>query len=315
MSNDLTPSEIRDNQKRSLMMPDAYEADEAEIESSRAPLMDHLIELRSRLIWMVVAFIAAFIFCFAFSREIYIFLLHPFEMASRMLEQTKVTGHSLSGSFDLMFVLMGLKDVEVEKGTLSLIYTAPLEFFFTKVKVAMFGAIIIAFPFIAWQVYRFVAPGLYKRERMAFAPFLVAAPVLFSIGAALVYYIILPMVLWFSLNQQIIGDAGVSVSLMPKVSDYLSLVTTLILAFGLCFQLPIVITLLGLTGMVSSKMLGEMRRYAIFGIIVVAAIFTPPDPFSQLMLAIPICLLYEVSILCVKIIEWRRGPEEVEAGA
>ncbi|ESQ80492.1 twin-arginine translocase subunit TatC [Asticcacaulis sp. YBE204] len=280
--------------------------DDHEIESSRAPLMDHLIELRSRLIWMVLAFAAAFILCFAFAEPIYIFLTHPYEMANRMFEASRANGGHGAGPFDLIEVILGLKDVPQAKNSVALITTAPLEFLFTKMKMAGFGAVILSFPIIAFQVYRFVAPGLYKRERMAFLPFLIAAPVLFILGALLVYFIILPMVLWFSLSQQILGAGAVTVQLMPKVSEYLSLVTTLMLAFGLCFQLPIVLTLLGLTGIVSAKMLGQGRRYAILAIVVVAAIVTPPDPISQLMLAIPIVLLYEISIICVRIIEWRR---------
>src|SRR5207253_7432154 len=135
-----------------------------------------------------------------------------------------------------------------------------LEFFFTKLKLAGFGAVVITFPILAWQVYAFVAPGLYKRERRAFLPFLVAAPILFVLGAALVYFLILPFVLWFSLSQQIVGAGAISVELLPKVSDYLSLCTTLLLAFGLCFQLPILLTLLGMAGIVSSKMLSSSRR-------------------------------------------------------
>jgi sec-independent protein translocase protein TatC len=166
---------------------------------------------------------------------------------------------------------------------------------------------------LAWQVYAFVAPGLYKRERYAFLPFLLAAPVLFLMGAALVYFIILPFVLWFSLNQQIMG-AGIAVELLPKVSDYLTLVTTLLLAFGLCFQLPVVLTLLGLAGMVNSAMLWKGWRYAVFAVVVVAAVVTPPDPISQLLLATPIIGLYFVSIGCVKLIELRRKKDDAAAG-
>lgn len=289
----------------------SYDHDEAEIEASRAPLLDHLVELRKRLIICVAAVIVGFVICFAFSPQIYYFLLHPFKMAAAMYAASK-QGHT-AGPFDLLFVLLGLKDAPVATGDLRLMFTAPLEFFFTKLKLAGFGAVVLTFPVLAWQVYAFVAPGLYKRERYAFLPFLIAAPILFLMGAALVYYMILPFVLWFSLSQQIMG-AGVAVELLPKVSDYLTLVTTLLLAFGLCFQLPVILTLLGLAGIVNSAMLWKGWRYAVFAVVVVAAIVTPPDPISQLMLSLPIILLYFVSIGCVKLIELRRKKEDAAAG-
>lgn len=289
----------------------SYERDEAEIEASRAPLLDHLIELRTRLIICVVAIVIGFAICFAFADPIYRVLLHPFKMAAQMYAATG-KGHA-GGPFDLLFVLIGLKEAPAATGDLRLMFTAPLEFFFTKLKLAGFGAVILTFPILAWQVYAFVAPGLYKRERHAFLPFLLAAPLLFAMGAALVYYIILPFVLWFSLSQQIMG-AGIAVELLPKVSDYLTLVTTLLLAFGLCFQLPVVLTLLGLAGIVNSSMLWKGWRYAVFAVVVVAAVVTPPDPISQLLLATPIILLYFVSIGCVKLIELRRKKEDETAG-
>ncbi|WP_068874123.1 MULTISPECIES: twin-arginine translocase subunit TatC [unclassified Phenylobacterium] len=289
----------------------SYESDEAEIEASRAPLLDHLVELRQRLIICVVAIVVGFAICFAFSEQIYRFLLHPFAMAAAMYAESR-QGHA-GGPFDLLFVLLGLKEPPAATGDLRLMFTAPLEFFFTKLKLAGFGAVVLTFPVLAWQVYAFVAPGLYKRERYAFLPFLIAAPVLFLMGAALVYFLILPFVLWFSLSQQIMG-AGIAVELLPKVSDYLTLVTTLLLAFGLCFQLPVVLTLLGLAGIVNSAMLWKGWRYAVFAVVVVAAIVTPPDPISQLMLATPIILLYFVSIGCVKLIELRRTKEDAAAG-
>ena len=298
-----TSTALEDSSKRNFVAPVLDE--QSEIDASRAPLMDHLIELRSRLIVMVLAFAAAFIVCYAFSNPIYEFLLNPFQMAGQLYEeQLHNGGHG--GAFDLILILFGLKAVPLTKGTVSLISTGAMEFFFTKMRMAMFGAIILAFPVLAWQLYRFVAPGLYRRERAAFLPFLIAAPVLFLLGMALVYFLILPMVLWFSLSQQIVGTTGVTVQLMPRVSEYLDLITTLMLAFGLCFQLPIVITLLGLSGIVKAKMLSDARRYAILGIAVLAAIVTPPDPISMCLLMVPIILLYEISILCVRMIEWRR---------
>jgi sec-independent protein translocase protein TatC len=282
----------------------SFDRDEAEIEASRAPLMDHLIELRGRLLICVVAFIVAFIGCFAVADKIYLFLVQPY-VVSAAFHQT-VWAHGHVSPFDLILGTARLIPVPaVDDQSVKLIYTAPLEFLFTKMKLAGLGAVIIAFPVLAWQLYRFVAPGLYRNEKGAFLPFLIAAPVLFLLGAALVYFVMLPFVMWFSLSQQIIGQ-GVSAELLPKVSDYLNLVTALILAFGLCFQLPVVMTLLGLAGMISSKVMAQGRRYAIVAVVVVAAVVTPPDPISQLMLAVPMVLLYEVSIWCVRIIEMRR---------
>ena len=288
--------------------------DEAEIEASRAPLMDHLIELRGRLLVCVVAFILGFILCFAFSEPIYIFLVKPFAAAAAFHQAAGGGSHAAVSPLDLILGTAGLKPLPLIDGqTVNLIYTAPLEILFTKMKLAGFGAVIVAFPILAWQLYRFVAPGLYRNERGAFLPFLLAAPLLFLLGAALVYFVMLPFVMWFSLSQGI-DQAGVSAALLPKVSEYMNLVTALILAFGLCFQLPVVMTLLGLAGIVSSKTMAEGRRYAIVAVVVVAAIVTPPDPISQLMLAVPLVLLYEVSIWCVRLIEMRRKKADEAEG-
>ena len=317
-------------------MSAAHEPDD-EIEASRAPLLDHLVELRQRLIRSLIAVALAFIVCFAFADDIYRLLLRPYEAAAGILAAQRAAEVASArtgfldgilqalhlkpasgeggggGPFDLLLVLMGLKELPPLQGQeLKLIYTAPLEFFFTKLKLAGFGAVVLSFPVLASQVYGFVAPWLYRRERRAFLPFLLASPLLFSLGAALVYFFIFPFVLWFSLSQQIIGAGAITVELLPKVSDYLTLVTTLLMAFGLCFQLPVVLTLLGMAGMVSSSALREFRRYAIVAIFVVAAVVTPPDPISQLMLALPIILLYEVSIWCVRVIEFRRREEPAE---
>jgi len=284
--------------------------DEEEIEASRAPLMDHLVELRQRLIVSVIALGVGFLICFAFSGQIYLWLLRPFEMAAAMLAAEKQGAHH--GPFDLLMVVMGLSQPPSGVQALRLVFTAPLEFFFTKMKLSAFGGIILAFPVVAWQLYRFVAPGLYKQEKRAFLPFLVAAPVLFVMGSALVYFIMLPFVLWFSLSQQIVAG-NVSVELLPKVSDYLALVTQLMLAFGLCFQLPVVLTLAAMAGLVEASTLAKGRRYAIVAIVFVAAILTPPDPLSQMLLAVPIYLLYEVSIWCVRLMELRKKRDEKRA--
>ena len=284
---------------------------EDEIESSRAPLLDHLIELRTRLIICVGAIAVAFGVCFAFVKPIFLFLVRPFTVAEG-LKAIQDAGGAHHGSFDLVLALIGVKKVPVGAlKDITLQATAPLEQFFTNIKLSAFAAIVVAFPIIAWQLYRFVAPGLYKKERNAFLPFLIASPVLFLLGASLVYYVMLPFVLWFSLSQQIVGD-GVKVVLQTKVSEYLTLVTTLLLAFGLSFQLPVVLSLGGLAGLVSSQMLRTGRRYAIVAVFVVAAVVTPPDPISQITLAVPLCLLYEISIWCVWLIERRRKKDDDE---
>ena len=281
--------------------------DDSELEGSRAPLLSHLVELRARLAWSVGALVIAFGICFYFADPIYRFLLHPFQMAAALMAAQKAGGHH--GPFDLVAAITGFKPLPAGAAAVRLVFTAPLEFFFTKMKLAGFGAVILAFPMVAFQLYRFVAPGLYKRERLAFLPFLMAAPVLFVMGAALVYFVMLPFILWFSLSQQITGG-DIQVELLPKVSDYLDLVTKLLLSFGLCFQLPVVLSLLGLAGIVTAEALGKFRRYAVLAIVVVAAVVTPPDPISQLMLSVPIYLLYEASILSVRLMEGRKRREE-----
>ncbi|WP_027039149.1 twin-arginine translocase subunit TatC [Mesorhizobium ciceri] len=257
-----------------------------EIEKSSAPLMEHLIELRRRLIWSLGGFFVAFLVCFFFAKKLFNLLVVPFKWATQWA---------------------GLDPHKVE-----LIYTAPQEFFFTQVKLAMFGGMVIAFPLIATQIYKFIAPGLYKNERNAFLPFLIASPILFLMGASLVYFFFTPMVMWFFLAMQQAGtDDQVQISLLPKVSEYLSLIMTLIFSFGLVFQLPVVTSLMTRVGMLSSKGLAEKRKWAIVIAFVVAAILTPPDPMSQIGLAIPTILLYEVSIWAARLIERDREKQRV----
>ncbi|MBB2973906.1 twin-arginine translocase subunit TatC [Mesorhizobium sp. RMAD-H1] len=262
-------------------------SEQDEIEQSSAPLIEHLIELRRRLIWAILAFFIAFVLCFAFAKQLFNFLVIPYQWA--------------------------LDWAGMDRSKAELIYTAPQEFFFTQVKVAMFGGVVLAFPVIASQIYKFVAPGLYKHERMAFLPFLVASPILFLLGGALVYGFFTPMVMWFFLAMQQTGGAGeVQISLLPKVSEYLSLIMTLIFAFGLVFQLPVVSSLLVRAGLLSSEALKEKRKYAIVIAFVVAAVLTPPDPVSQIGLALPTILLYEISIWTARMIERKRALAEAE---
>jgi sec-independent protein translocase protein TatC len=257
-----------------------------EVEASSAPLIEHLIELRRRLMWSIGGFFVAFVACFFVAKHLFNLLVIPFKWSVEWA---------------------GLDVSKVE-----LIYTAPQEFFFTQVKLAMFGGMLIAFPLIATQVYKFIAPGLYRNERAAFLPFLIASPVLFLMGAALVYFFFTPMVMWFFLSmQQSGGDGHVQISLLPKVSEYLSLIMTLIFSFGLVFQLPVVTSLMARVGLLSSQALKEKRKWAIVIAFVVAAVLTPPDPISQISLAIPTILLYEVAIWSARLIEKKRDEERL----
>ena len=212
------------------------------------------------------------------------------------------------------FLTQPLADALAGQKNDHLIYTALYETFFTYVKVGMFGGLCLAFPFIASQLWLFVAPGLYRDERKAFLPFLLATPVLFVTGAAFVYYVMLPFAIKFFASYQTPGGPGaIGIQLLAKVSDYLDFVMTLMIAFGLTFQMPVLLSLLGRVGILSAKQLRSFRRYAVVAIFAVAAVLTPPDIFSQLSLALPLLLLYEISILCVWMIEKKRA--EAETGS
>ena len=251
-----------------------------ELEDTSAPLMEHLIELRQRLMYSIIAIAIFFLICFYFATELFNLLVIPYQWGA--------------GTNEVKFI-----------------YTALQEKFFVDIKIAFFGAMFIAFPVIATQIYKFVAPGLYNNEKGAFLPFLIATPILFLIGACLVYFLIMPLATQFFLSlEQSGGDGTAEIQNLQAVGSYLSLIMTLIFAFGLVFQLPVAITLLAKAGLVTSETLAGKRKYAILLAFVAAAVLTPPDPVSQLGLALPTILLYEISIIAARRIEKNRKESE-----
>ncbi|MEM8570144.1 MAG: twin-arginine translocase subunit TatC [Pseudomonadota bacterium] len=268
--------------------------DDHEIENSSAPLIEHLAELRTRLIYSVLAFLICVVLCFTVAGPIFNFLAEPL---SRILQQNGQAPE--------------------------LIFTGLQQGFMTQVRISLFGGFVLAFPIIGYQLWRFVAPGLYRQEKRAFLPFLLASPILFALGAAFAYYIILPLAFTFFLSFQQLGpDASsamgptedVGIQFLGTINEYLGITMKFIIAFGLCFQLPVLLTLMGKAGLVSAQGLAATRKYAVVGILTLAAIATPPDVISQVILFTVVYGLYEISIVLVRIVERKREAELRAAG-
>ncbi len=242
-----------------------------DIDETKSPLLDHLIELRTRLLWCVAAFAIAFFVCLWFAKPIFAFLVQPLLAA----------------------------------GQGKIIYTKVFEAFFTEIKVAVFAALMVGFPVFATQIYKFVAPGLYAKEKRAFLPFLLATPVLFTLGAAMAYYVAMPTALRFLLGYS--GNVGgIEQEALPGVGDYLDFVTKFLFGFGVAFLLPVLLMLLERAGILTLEQLKSGRRYAIVGIAAVSAVLTPPDVMSQILLLVPLYLLYEIAIIAIWLTARRR---------
>ena len=259
---------------------------EDELEAGRMPLLDHLVELRNRLLWSFGAVMIAFLVCYQFKTYIYQFLAHPLAVI-----------------------------FEGEPGR-KMIFTGLTEAFFTYIKVSFWAAICVSFPVIAWQVWKFVAPGLYKTERGAFLPYLAATPVLFIMGGSLAYFVVIPVAFRFFLSFETPGgDGTLPIVSEPKVNEYLSLVMTLLFGFGVAFQLPVLLTLMARAGLITSAGLLAKWRYAVVGMVAVAAVLTPPDIVSQISLAVPLIMLYFLSIFSCRMVEKARAKREAEEEA
>ncbi len=251
---------------------------EDELEAGRMPLLDHLVELRNRLLWSFGAVMIAFLVCYQFKTYIYQFLAHPLAVI-----------------------------FEGEPGR-KMIFTGLTEAFFTYIKVSFWAAICVSFPVIAWQVWKFVAPGLYKTERGAFLPYLAATPVLFIMGGSLAYFVVIPVAFRFFLSFETPGgDGTLPIVSEPKVNEYLSLVMTLLFGFGVAFQLPVLLTLMARAGLITSAGLLSKWRYAVVAMVAVAAVLTPPDIVSQISLAVPLIMLYFLSIFSCRMVEKARA--------
>ncbi|SPH17362.1 Sec-independent protein translocase protein TatC [Defluviimonas aquaemixtae] len=269
-----------------------------DIDDTTAPLIEHLAELRTRLIWSLLAFIVAMVACFSVGGAVLDFLLVPIENTMRNL---------------------GNENPVMQ-------YTAPQEYFFTLIRISMVGGLMLSFPVIAFQMWRFVAPGLYRSEKSAFLPFLIASPALFLLGAAFAHYVVVPLAMRFFLGFADLPsyfaavfsgegpevptvDQGIDIVFNGKVNETLEITLKMIVAFGLCFQLPVLLTLMGKAGLASSRGLRNVRKYAVVGILVVAALVTPPDVTTQVLLFVVVYGLYEISIWLVSWVEKKKDEE------